>query len=343
MQTMNEIAKDIIQKFISSQELQADSPFVLLIGDASSRQYYRYSDKSSNQTYILTRYPGVSSKASLERYIYWQNAYEKAHLLVPKTLGFDLAKQLLVQEDVGTIALQNNLGSSSIDNEKQKLLEAVSLLPKIRKLAVDTGLNDYASTFGTMPSFNLEKLQFEINHTLKYFIGLYLEKEKEIATLQKLWTPLLQRIANLPKHLCHRDYHSRNLMCWKDKLYVIDFQDSMMGPVEYDLCSLLDDCYIKYQPASYQYVMRSFFDQALSDKVIDKSYEEFFINYHLVKLQRQFKAIGSFCYVWSDKNNVKYLKYISYVMESIKSSFEVLNLPELAALKEKVLTLYYEH
>ena len=44
--------------------------------------------------------------------------------------------------------------------------------------------------------------------------------------------------------LCHRDYHSRNLMLHEGELYIIDFQDARMGPDTYDLVSLLRDSYV---------------------------------------------------------------------------------------------------
>ena len=44
--------------------------------------------------------------------------------------------------------------------------------------------------------------------------------------------------------LCHRDYHSRNLMLHEAQLYIIDFQDARMGPDTYDLVSLLRDSYV---------------------------------------------------------------------------------------------------
>ena len=46
--------------------------------------------------------------------------------------------------------------------------------------------------------------------------------------------------------LCHRDYHSRNLMLHEGQLYIIDFQDARMGPDTYDLVSLLRDSYVDF-------------------------------------------------------------------------------------------------
>ena len=50
--------------------------------------------------------------------------------------------------------------------------------------------------------------------------------------------------------LCHRDYHSRNLMLHGGALYIIDFQDARIGPDTYDLVSLLRDSYVDLPDAT---------------------------------------------------------------------------------------------
>ena len=55
---------------------------------------------------------------------------------------------------------------------------------------------------------------------------------------------IVEELAAEPRVLCHRDYHSRNLMLHDGRLYIIDFQDARMGPDTYDLVSLLRDSYV---------------------------------------------------------------------------------------------------
>ena len=58
------------------------------------------------------------------------------------------------------------------------------------------------------------------------------------------WAAIVEELAGEPRVLCHRDYHSRNLMLHDGQLYIIDFQDARMGPDTYDLVSLLRDSYV---------------------------------------------------------------------------------------------------
>lgn len=316
-----------------AKENSSDDIF-LLAGDASTRSYWRW--KKSGQSYIVTQYPeDITSQQSFERYVYWQKKYHDAKIKVPQILEKIQNDGLILQEDIGIDSLQTVLGNSTPERELKLLELCLEPLQKI----VSISYKDYE---GPMPQFDEKKLQYEINNTLKYFLGQYLEI-KNWQEHMKLWVPILNRISALPKVLCHRDYHSRNLMVKNETIYVIDFQDSMLGPIQYDLCSLLDDCYIKYHPGNYQTLMRKYYKIITEAGVYKSSYDQFFEEYHLVKIQRQYKAIGSFCYVWSTKKSVKYLRYISYVMESIKSSFSVLNQKELIPLQEKVLSSYYEY
>ena len=58
--------------------------------------------------------------------------------------------------------------------------------------------------------------------------------------------------------LCHRDYHSRNLMLHDRRLYIIDFQDARMGPDTYDLASLLRDSYVDLTEARVDELIRTY-------------------------------------------------------------------------------------
>jgi hypothetical protein len=96
-------------------------------------------------------------------------------------------------------------------------------------------------------AFDVEKLTWELEFFVKYFIlgyrGVAL-KDSERSALQEEWAAIVNELAAEPRVLCHRDYHSRNLMLSDGSLYIIDFQDARMGPDTYDLASLLRDSYV---------------------------------------------------------------------------------------------------
>ena len=67
---------------------------------------------------------------------------------------------------------------------------------------------------------------------------------REREALRAELAEIVDELAAEPRVLCHRDYHSRNLMWRDERLCIIDFQDARLGPDTYDLASLLRDSYV---------------------------------------------------------------------------------------------------
>jgi len=106
--------------------------------------------------------------------------------------------------------------------------------------------------------------------------------------------------------LCHRDYHSRNLMLHEGRLHWIDFQDARMGPAAYDLASLLRDAYVDV-PSELRDEMAEEFRQKA---VPGEPREVFRRRFDLTSVQRNLKALGTFGYMATVRSNPVYLPYI---------------------------------
>ena len=106
--------------------------------------------------------------------------------------------------------------------------------------------------------------------------------------------------------LCHRDYHSRNLMVFDDTLHIIDFQDARMGPDTYDLVSLLRDSYVDLPERTVDELIAYFL--ALGGRAGDLA--SFRPRFDLMALQRNLKALGTFGYQTTARRNTVYIQYI---------------------------------
>ena len=87
-------------------------------------------------------------------------------------------------------------------------------------------------------AFDVEKLTWEMDFFLKHFLESYRGAEitpAERTALRQELGLIVEELAAEPRVLCHRDYHSRNLMLKEGRLYIIDFQDARLGPDTYDL------------------------------------------------------------------------------------------------------------
>jgi hypothetical protein len=96
-------------------------------------------------------------------------------------------------------------------------------------------------------ALDADRLLFELRFFLEHYVGSLMRgplRPAESALLEDWFVDLASEVAGYPAVLCHRDFHSRNLMLKGDRLYMIDFQDARMGPWLYDLASLLRDSYV---------------------------------------------------------------------------------------------------
>ncbi len=134
----------------------------------------------------------------------------------------------------------------------------------------------------------------------EWFLGRHLGIEvgiAERAMLDRLYEALIQSALAQPRTFVHRDYHSRNLLiCDEDNPGILDFQDAVMGPITYDLVSLLKDCYVRWQPARVRaWALRHRNELSLQGFEVQADEAQFMRWFDLMGLQRHIKVLGIFC------------------------------------------------
>lgn len=150
---------------------------------------------------------------------------------------------------------------------------------------------------------------------------------------------MCETLSNEPRALVHRDYHSRNLMIINGEQVVIDFQDARMGTPLYDLVSLLEDCYYQINTENKTKLIDYYFQTYFKKFDSSKTFEQFKELYDFMAIQRVFKAIGSFAYIYADRKDLRYIKYIGYAFEKVRSI--MLKHPSFASERKILSSLYY--
>ena len=220
----------------------SEAPRLPLTGDASDRRYFRIIP-ADGPPIVLALHAGAIEFASLP----FANVAELLRLIplpVPLVLGHSDPLGILALQDLGDVTLQAHLGASSPTQHADLYREAVALIETLQRRGAELQGDRYIPY---QVAFDVEKLTWELEFFVKYFIlgyrGVAL-KDSERSALQEEWAAIVDELAAEPRVLCHRDYHSRNLMLSDGSLYIIDFQDARMGPDTYDLASLLRDSYV---------------------------------------------------------------------------------------------------
>ena len=273
-----------------------------LSGDASTRRYYRL--EAGGRSSVLALYPEGFAPEDLS-YLAVHRLLEGYGLPVPATEGVDGKRGIVLQEDLGDRTLQTVLDDATASDREELYREAVDEVAQLQLKAAQGPQK--LDCFRI--AFDIEKLSWELHYFLKHFLEGHRGCDPTVedrANLSEAFHQLSHEIASWPRVLCHRDYHSRNLMLHAGRLFWIDFQDARMGPTTYDLASLLRDAYVDVPEELREELKERFRQEAAPDE----PREVFRRRFDLMCVQRNLKALGTFGYMATVRSNPVYLPYI---------------------------------
>jgi len=291
----------LIKAYLAARKRE-DAKVTPLSGDASTRRYFRVEEEGT--TRVLALYPEPFDPGELS-FLGTRDLLDGYGLAVPSVIDVDGSRGVVLQEDLGDRTLQEVLKDVGAGRHEELYREAIDDIATLQQRSAEGSQG--AECFRI--AFDIEKLSWELHYFLKHFVEGYRQRELTVedrSTLSEGFHRLSQEIASWPRTLCHRDFHSRNLMLHRERLFWIDFQDARMGPTTYDLVSLLRDAYVDVPEEMSEGLAERFRQRA----VPDESREVFRRRFELMALQRTLKALGTFGYMATVRENPVYLPYM---------------------------------
>lgn len=251
--------------------------------DASFRRYFRVSH--GDLSHIVMDAP--PDKEDSRPFVAIARAMAGLGLNVPRILEADLARGFLLLSDLGARHYLQTLNEGTVDRLYGDALKALELLQAAP--VEGTGLPDYDRAL-LLREMTLFRDWYVMRH-LGMSVGEGLDE-----ILAQSFAFLADEALGQPRVWVHRDYHSRNLMVTEvQNPGILDFQDAVIGPVTYDLVSLLRDCYVSWPRERVAQWMRAYFaTQRAEGRLQGIEAEQFTRWFDLMGIQRHLKAIGIF-------------------------------------------------
>lgn len=307
-----------------------------LTGDASTRRYYRIF--TNRNSYVVCLDNPFNEEVEKHPFLSVQNFLLKNNVKVPQIIDHNLSRGYSLQEDLGNETLLQTLSNLTSTVEEHKIYKTiVDQLLELHRIPLSAVANPNLFQL----KFDYQKYMDETRFTFKYFMNFFNKNLDEalINDLEAMFDPIMRRLAEQKMVITHRDFHSRNIMVKDNKYIFIDFQDARWGIPQYDLVSLLEDCYYNIKDENRQALKRYYYDNLDPSIHGQKSYEQFLELYDDMLIQRVFKAVGSFCYIYNWRKDDRYLKYIGFAMEKIRKV--MMDNPRYSELKQKLFQHYY--
>jgi aminoglycoside/choline kinase family phosphotransferase len=314
-----------------------------LPGGAGNRTYWRVRELNGKHSAIVMELqadPVKSEEASKDQapvelpFVNVHRYLSGIGVRVPAIL-LDAAKDgFLVIEDL----TDRTFGRALKEGEDREKLysQAIDALARLRAHAERS---PDPSCLAWTRAFDYDLYHWEFEHFIEY--GLLGRGAKptdaELQTLRREFARISLELAAAPRSFTHRDYQSSNLMITDaGEQVVIDFQDALQGPRQYDLVCLLRDSYVELDRLLIDRMLRRYLNVLPTEGGPSLPPEEFIGFFDLLTVQRKLKDAGRFVFIDQVKKNPSFLVHIPsslrYVREALRRR------PELGEIREILQT-----
>jgi aminoglycoside/choline kinase family phosphotransferase len=297
--------------------------------DASFRRYFRVQRAEGDSLIVMDAPPAQEDSRP---FVEIAGRLHTIGLNVPTVLAADLERGYLLLSDLGSTRYLDVLDESNVEPLYRDALDALE------------HLQTHGPRDASLPAYDrallLAEMQLFPDWLLARHLQLALSAEQR-AMLARVFELLADAALEQPRVCVHRDYHSRNLMVMDaGNPGLLDFQDAVVGPLHYDLVSLLRDCYIVWPREQVEAWALAYGRRpgirALSGTVDDATWLRWF---DLMGVQRHLKASGIFARLWHRDGKPGYLgdvpRTLHYLVEVAARYPELASLHAL--LRETVL------
>ena len=306
----------VLCQWVAQQLNQDKVELSVVSGDASFRRYFRFTQ--GDESWIAMDAPPEKEDSS--SFVSIAKNWLSQGIQVPFIKALNLEEGFMLLSDFGEKLLLASLNPQQPNEGQGKLYysKAMHVLAQIQTLD---------SKQINLPAYDSELLQREMalfkDWLIEAKLGLTLSDEESQGLIACL-SLLEERALAQQQVTVHRDFHARNLMiCDDDSLGIIDFQDAVLGPITYDLVSLLRDCYIVWPSDLVSQWCKEFYGLVLEKKPDAVKtlgdFKRFKEDFDLMGLQRHLKVAGIFARLSLRDGKHSYLADIPRTLEYILS------------------------
>ncbi|MGD9034791.1 MAG: phosphotransferase [Desulfobacteraceae bacterium] len=327
---------EFITTFLKDVGLPAeDLQFHSLPSDGSKRLFWRLSPQSHTSFIAMENAPtdDFSKRENVAYLMIGRHLFQK-DLPVPEIHRFDLAKGWFILDDFGNASLQDEVSSQ---NSRVPIYERViEILFRLQTEGAEGFNTEWCCQTETYDRYVMQ--HYEANYFRDAFLCKYLGLKKDWPELEAPFNHLAETASRADNHyFLHRDFQSRNIMVLGGKIGILDWQGGRLGPLAYDLASLLIDPYTELSSYErdelYQHYLR------FLNKYESRLVEPFKKYFPYLAIQRNLQILGAFSFLSNVRGKPYFEEYISPALRSLQHLLEDLKDPQLSPLKDTVNSL----
>ena len=334
---MNSELKTAILLFLKERDQAAeDLGFERLPGDGSKRIFWRITSQSPNISLIAMANPPFDDAARRENYAYLRigRHLRSKGAPLPEIHWHDLEKGWFIMEDMGHTNLQDLVSSG-----EGPLPAYEKVLHHLFRMQTE-GANDFDPAWccQTERYDRALMLKYEAHYFMDAFLGRYLGRKGDRSALEASFSHLSEKASMaVSGFFLHRDFQSRNIMLSKGNIGIIDWQGGRLGPLGYDLASLIIDPYTCLTREQKTEVYHRYL--ALIREHNPEWLESFERYYPYLAIQRNLQILGAFSYLTKVMNKTYFEAYIPEALKTLDGLLHHVDDQKISRLRDLIAGL----
>lgn len=320
--------------------------FTPLAGDGSSRLFFTISEGKASYCGVLPANENVQKGMAEARAAYNIGSHlKKRGIPVPEIHAFDPDSGFILFEDLGKTLLydllQGKKKKSGSSFEQEHIALYKEIIETLLYMQISGSVHfDRKWCWDTQRYDKKLMLERESGYFLQALCHDLLDIKNIPAALNDEFKHLAGRAARQPAvYFLHRDFQSRNLMVTRGKIRVIDFQGGRLGPMGYDLASLLIDPYAKIPDDIQQELLEHYLDHLCRYGLDDLAFVK---GYSSLALQRNLQILGAYAFLGFQKQKTFFRQFLFPATTSLQKLLaqpEAKDYPLLRKLTDTILGL----
>jgi len=320
--------KAFVREFLGEPAVFAPIP-----GDGSKRIFWRIHVPSSNASYIAMENAPTDdfSKRENAAYLNIGRHLRDKGLPLPEIYRFDLDKGWFIMEDFGDVSLQ-----AACERVKERIplyAPVVDILFQ-QQVRGSEGF-DTAWTCQTKIYDRQVMRRSEVDYFKEACLGTYLGYRREWPELEGSFQHLIEQASKAENQFfLHRDFQSRNIMIAGKQIGILDWQGGRLGPLAYDLASLLIDPYTKLPVPEKEEIFNTYLQLLRREQ--PHRLASFQQSFPYLAIQRNLQILGAFSFLSKVRGKTYFEDYIPGALKSLGDLLETVKDRELSSLKDLV-------
>ena len=331
-----DLKKSILEFLKQRDQATEDLSFERLPGDGSRRIFWRIRSQRPDISLIAMANPPADDAARRENLAYLMigRHLRSKGAPLPEILRHDLKKGWFIMEDMGHMNLQDLVSSG-----EEPLPAYEKVLHHLFRMQTK-GANDFDPKWccQTERYDRTVMRRYEADYFRDAFLCHYLGLKGEWPELEAAFSHLAEKASRADcSFFLHRDFQSRNIMLSKGNVGIIDWQGGRLGPLGYDLASLIIDPYTGLSRGQKIEVYQRYL--ALIKGYNPAWVESFERYYPYLAIQRNLQILGAFSYLTMVMNKTYFEAYIPEALRTLDGLLHHVHDKEISRLRDLIAGL----